>query len=108
MSQIGVGALAGEDASRGEGATVAHALDAVFDRHARTAATQEVCVERVQRRIGRGAARGDSGLAEHEAAEDARPVIFFLLGRADEAIRAGGFDVQDADEFGDRWSLVDW
>jgi hypothetical protein len=54
--------------------------------------------------VGGGAAGGEGGLAEDEAAEDALvlvAVVALVLGLADEAVGAGGLDVEGLRELVD-------
>ncbi len=89
--------LHGGDPPGGERPPVPDPLDLVHDRHARTARTQEVRVQRVHRPVAlRGAPGGDQGLAGHLAAED--PLQGLLRAAAAEDVDLDLLQVEQVDE----------
>jgi hypothetical protein len=94
----GFAGLPDEDAAGGEGLPVADALDVVFDRYVVAAGAEEVGVQRVQRRIGSGAAGGERCLTEDKPSKEAP---FLAVGLTDEPVLADALNIERADEAGD-------
>ena len=93
----GAAVLDGHDASGGERATVADAVDVVEDRHARIAGTQEVGVQRVHLAVGLdGAGGGHQRLAGHLPTE--HPLGLDIGARAPEDVDLDRLEVEQGDE----------